>query len=200
MTKSLSTPELEEAFAEAKGDGSGGGAVASGSGDEPAARPRPAPRDEAPAQAGGEPVVSGTGLSYHTVSEVKQGSAIVVTVNVEDSLKFKKIVLAYRPSGSGTFLGREMEPVGSGSYSASIPDTATTGSSVVYYIEAQNDEGQPIASRGTEERPLVISFAASARSSSARASVQKRAERRESATRRRRVSRDRTRGGSSAAC
>ena len=41
---------------------------------------------------------------------------------------------------------------------------ATTGASVSYYMEAQDDEGQPVASRGTEERPLVISFAATGRS------------------------------------
>jgi hypothetical protein len=180
VTKTLSTPELEEAFAEARTEGGGGSAAppAPPSAEDAAPRARPSPREEA--RAGGEAVVSGTGLSYHTVSEVRQGSSIVVTVNVEDSLKFKKIVLAYRPQGSGTFLGREMEPVGNGAYSASIPDSATSGSSVAYYIEAQNDDGAPIASRGTEERPLVISFAASARApSSARASVQKRVERRE---------------------
>ena len=52
-----------------------------------------------------------------------------------------------------------MDPVGPGSYSAEIPDRATTGSSVAYYIEAQDDDGQPVANRGTEERPLVIQLA-----------------------------------------
>ena len=81
---------------------------------------------------------------------MKQGNAIRVTVNVDESLKFHKVVLAYRPQGTSEFLGREMDPVGPGAYSAEIPDRATTGSSVAYYIEAQDDDGQPVANRGTE--------------------------------------------------
>jgi hypothetical protein len=165
ITKALSTPPLEEAFAEAK---AGGGALASGEDDVP--RPTPA----AAARGGGEtrpPAPSSSGFSYHTVSEVKQGSSIVVTVTVEESLKFRKLILAYREEGTGEFLGREMEPVGEGAYRAEIPASATTGSSVAYYMEAQDDEGQAVGSRGTETRPLVISFAATAKPSTARAAA-----------------------------
>jgi hypothetical protein len=126
------------------------------------------------------PAPSSAGFSYHTVSEVKQGASVVVTVTVEESLKFKKLVLAYRPQGTSDFLGREMEPVGGGAYRAEIPDHATTGSSVSYYMEAQDDAGEPVASRGTEERPLVISFAATTRSSSkTAAAIERKAEERQ---------------------
>ena len=145
LTPSLVTPELSEAFDEAKGRGAGGSAPVTPIADE---QPSSAP---ARAASGG-----GGGFAYHTVSEVKQGHAIRVTVNVDDGLKFHKIVLAYRPQGSSDFLGREMDPVGNGAYSAEIPDSATTGSTVAYYIEAENDDGQPVANRGTDERPLVI--------------------------------------------
>ena len=164
ITKTLSTPGLEEAFAEAK---AGGGALAGGEDDGAPATPpgggaRPAgeTRTDAP---------SSSGFSYHTVSEVKQGSSIVVTVTVDESLKFSKLVLAYREQGTSEFLGREMEPVGEGAYRAEIPASATSGSSVAYYMEAQDDQGQPVGSRGTETRPLVISFAATAKPSKARA-------------------------------
>ncbi len=150
MTPALSNPEIDDAFAEAKGHAAGGGAP-SGGGETPA--PPPAPAESAPAA---RPAASSGGFTYHTVSEVKQGHAIRVTVNVDENLKFHKVVLAYRPQGSSDFLGREMDPVGGGAYSAEIPDRATTGSSVAYYIEAQDDDGQPVANRGTEERPLVI--------------------------------------------
>ena len=79
-----------------------------------------------------------------------------MTVNVDEALKFHKVVLAYRPQGTSEFLGREMDPVGPGAYSAEIPEHATNGSSVAYYIEAEDDDGQPVANRGTESRPLVI--------------------------------------------
>jgi len=177
ITKSLSTPDLEEAFAEAKA--SGGGASAGASDEEEALR-APAP----PARAAGGDAATRTeapassGFSYHTVSEVRQGSSIVVTVTVEESLKFRKLVLAYREPDTSAFLGREMEPVGDGAYRAEIPASATTGASVAYYMEAQDDEGNAVASRGTETRPLVISFAATARPSSghAAATVERKAE------------------------
>jgi hypothetical protein len=177
ITKSLSTPDLEEAFAEAK---AGGSALASGGDDDGAhAAAPPSP----PAPPGGDAAMrtqapAASGFSYHTVSEVKQGSSIVVTVTVEESLKFSKLVLAYREPGTAEFLGREMEPVGDGAYRAEIPASATNGASVAYYMEAQDDQGNPVASRGTESRPLVISFAATAKPSTGRAeaTVERKAE------------------------
>jgi hypothetical protein len=175
MTKSLSTPELEEAFAEAKATPPVRGLAAEVGADEEEAKQAPPPAESAtapsrpPAEGGARPALSANGLSYHALSEVKQGANIVVTVTVDESLKFHKIVLAYRPQGASEFLGREMEAAGNGNYTAEIPDHATTGASVAYYIEAQDDEGQPVAQRGSEVRPLVISFAAPARASSSRA-------------------------------
>src|SRR5262245_18372567 len=174
ITKSLSTPPLEEAFAEAKAAGS---ALAGGDDDGPPAPPAPAPR---PVSETRSEVPPSAGFSYHTVSEVKQGSSIVVTVTVEESLKFRRLVLAYREQGTTDFLGREMEAVGDGAYRAEIPASATSGSSVAYYMEAQDDQGQAVASRGTDTRPLVISFASTAKPSSARAeaAVERKAEKR----------------------
>jgi hypothetical protein len=172
LTKALSTPELEDTFAEVRVEvkrGAGAPVASDGAPAAPAAAPAESP--VRPSEAGPRPTVSGTGLSYHTLSEVKQGASIVVTVAVEETLKFRRIVLAYRPQGSHDFLGREMEPVGNGSYRAEIPDTATAGPSLAYYIEAQDDDGQPVAQRGSEERPLVISFAEQARPTSSRATA-----------------------------
>jgi len=132
VTRSVSTADVEEVFADVKA--AGGGAVAGGGDDgagaagatkrAPARDADTATRVPAPSSS------SSAGFSYHTVSEVRQGSSVVVTVTVEESLKFKKLVLAYRPQGTSEFLGREMEPVGGGAYRAEIPDHATTGSSV----------------------------------------------------------------------
>ncbi len=163
MTPALVTPEISEAFDEAKEQSKNVSApsAASSAGEE-AAPPAPAAHDS-PARS--TPSTSSGGFTYHTVSEVKQGNAIRVTVNVDETLKFRKVVLAYRPQGISEFLGREMDPVGPGAYSAEIPDHATTGSSVAYYIEAQDDDGQPVATRGTESRPMVIQLAGEARPS-----------------------------------
>ena len=161
MTPALVTPEISEAFDEAKGQSKSVAApsAASSGGDEGA----PPAAHDSPARS--TPSSSSGGFTYHTVSEVKQGNAIRVTVNVDETLKFRKVVLAYRPQGISEFLGREMDPVGPGAYSAEIPDHATTGSSVAYYIEAQDEDGQPVANRGTESRPLVIQLAGEARPS-----------------------------------
>ena len=154
------------------------------------ARPAGETRTDAP---------SSSGFSYHTVSEVKQGSSIVVTVTVDESLKFSKLILAYREQGTSDFLGREMEPVGEGAYRAEIPASATSGSSVAYYMEAQDDQGQPVGSRGTETRPLVISFAATAKPSKGARRRDGREEGR-GAPARRRTTRRATRARSSSAC
>jgi len=165
ITKSLSTPDLEEAFAEAKGSGG----VASGGEDTAPVKPPVAPAGGGAPRAMRSEAPSASGFSYHTVSEVKQGSSIIVTVTVEESLKFSKLVLAYREQGTSDFLGREMEAVGDGAYRAEIPASATSGSSVAYYMEAQDDDGNPVASRGTDTRPLVIAFASTAKPSSGHA-------------------------------
>jgi hypothetical protein len=171
MTPALATPEVNDAFEEAKEQAKNGGAGSGAAGNAPAAaEAAPPPETRAPAS---KPASSSGGFTYHTVSEVKQGHAIKVTVNLDENLKFHKVVLAYRPQGTSDFLGREMDPVGPGAYSAEIPDRATTGSSVAYYIEAQDDDGQPVANRGTEERPLVIQLGGELRPEHARSSVAK---------------------------
>src|SRR3954467_11062220 len=68
ITKSLSTPDLEEAFQEAK---AGGGALAAGGDDDSGAVATP---PGAEARPGGQTVTqapSASGFSYHTVSEIK---------------------------------------------------------------------------------------------------------------------------------
>ena len=76
---------MEEVFADAKA--AGGGAARRGGGDDGAAAGA-APRSRRRASGAGEarvPAPSSSGFSYHTVSEVKQGSSVVVTVTVEES-------------------------------------------------------------------------------------------------------------------
>jgi hypothetical protein len=137
---------------EAKSDGAGDETA-----DEaPAAAP---PAAEAPSPSGtaqGEPSVPATGLDHEPVTRAKPGTGIPITVNVDPGLKFEKIVLAYRPNGASDYLGREMKQVDPGIYSAEIPPRATTGTLVAYYIEAQDKNGDPVAARGSADKPLAI--------------------------------------------
>jgi hypothetical protein len=147
LTKSLVTPDLTAAFNEAK----------SGGGPTPATTPAtPATPPAAPPTTPSEPDVPAAGLVHEAVAEGKQGSAISVTVGVQNDLQFEKIILAYRPEGATEFLGREMKEVANGRYGAEIPNSATSGGTVAYYIEAEDAEGAPVAARGSVDNPLVI--------------------------------------------
>ncbi len=147
LTKSLVTPELTEAFAEAK---KGPDAT------PPPQPPPPEPMVKTPPPKPAEPEKLGTGLTHEPVAEGKQGSAISITVEVADEMEFEKLILAYRPEGASDFLGREMKEVADGKYGAEIPNSATSGGTVAYYIEAEDKDGGPIAARGSVDNPIVI--------------------------------------------
>jgi len=148
LTKSLVTPELSEAFAEAKK-----GPDATPSTPPP---PPPEPVAKTPPPKPPEPEKLGTGLTHEPLAEGKQGSAISITVEVANELEFEKLILAYRPEGASDFLGREMKEVADGKYGAEIPTSATSGGTVAYYIEAEDKDGGPIAARGSVDNPIVI--------------------------------------------
>ncbi len=176
LTKALVTPELTDAFNEAKARGKTEGKTegktqpppdttnapppAPPPPPEPVAPPREAPATPPPPAATEPPAPesSAPGLTHEQVAEAKQGSAISITVGVSPDLKFDKLVLAYRPEGAAEFLGREMKAVAEGRYGAEIPPTATGGNLVAYYIEADDADGNAIASKGTVEAPLTIAL------------------------------------------
>jgi len=151
LTKTLVTPELTEAFNEAKG---ATGATPPSPATPP--EPPPPPKPATPPPTTSEPDVPSNGLVHEAVSEGKQGSAISVTVGVQKDLQFEKIILAYRPEGATEFLGREMKEVADGRYGAEIPTSATMGGTVAYYIEAQDANEAPVAARGSVDNPLTI--------------------------------------------
>jgi len=161
LTKVLVTPDLTDAFNEAKA----GGAAAPPATPPPAAATEPAepaePPPEPPAAeppAAPAPEESPSGIIHDPISEGKKGSAISITVGVQPDVKFDKIVLAYRPQGASEFLGREMKEVSEGKYGAEIPTTATNGDSVAYYVEADDADGNAVANKGSTDSPLVISL------------------------------------------
>jgi hypothetical protein len=154
LTKALVTPELTDAFNEAKGGGAGPTPPTPPVASTPP-EPPPPPKPATPAPAA-EPDVPASGLVHEPVSEGKQGSAISVTVAVQNDLQFEKMILAYRPEGASEFLGREMKEVADGRYGAEIPTSATMGGAVAYYIEAEDANGAPVAARGSVDNPLTI--------------------------------------------
>jgi hypothetical protein len=162
LTKALVTPELTDAFNEAKG------AAAAAPTTPPPATPPPASPE--PPEVAPEPATppaatpppeqneESSGIVHQAIADGKKGSAISVTVGVQADLKFDKMVLAYRPEGATEFLGREMKQVAEGRYGAEIPTTGTLGATVAYYIEADDADGNAVATRGTVDSPLVINL------------------------------------------
>jgi hypothetical protein len=108
------------------------------------------------AQVPGPWEVPTAGLVHEAVTIGQRGSAIFITVGVQSDLAFAKLVLAYRPDGEREFRGREMKLWAEGSYRAEIPSQATLGTSIEYYIEANDNEGAPVAGRASAQTPLVI--------------------------------------------
>ncbi len=161
LTKALVTPELTDAFNEAK---SGAAAATTAppatpppaSPEPPEVAPEPAtpPAATPPPEQNEEP----SGIVHQAITDGKKGSAISVTVGVQADLKFDKMVLAYRPEGATEFLGREMKEVAEGRYGAEIPTTATLGATVAYYVEADDADGNAVATKGTVDNPLVINL------------------------------------------
>ncbi|HEX3904538.1 MAG TPA: tetratricopeptide repeat protein [Polyangia bacterium] len=165
LTKALITPELTDAFNEAKGGAAAPAATppATPPSAPPAATPPPTEPAEEPAEPAAPPTVApaeepSSGIVHDPITEGKRGSAISVTVGIQPDLKFDKMVLAYRPAGASEFLGREMKEVSEGKYGAEIPTTATTGDSVAYYVEADDADGNSVANKGSVDSPLVINL------------------------------------------
>ena len=151
LTKTLVTPELTDAFNEAKRRRRRPDAA------DPADTPRGAPAPEAgDAAAGGGTRGSGERPGPRAVSKASRGAPSPITVGVQNDLQFEKMILAYRPEGASEFLGREMKEVADGRYGAEIPTSATMGGAVAYYIEAEDANGAPVAARGSVDNPLVI--------------------------------------------
>jgi hypothetical protein len=155
LTKALVTPELEDAFKEAK---EAGGIKPPAPPPEPKLPPLPpsAPPPSAAPPTSPEPEAPATGISHEPVTQGNQGAAIPISATLQKDLVFDKLVLAYRPDGATDFLGREMKEQGNGRYGAEIPATATLGSVVSYYIEAEDADGNPVAARGSIDNPLVV--------------------------------------------
>ncbi len=93
---------------------------------------------------------------HRVVDSGRSGNAVPVTARVAATLVFDRLVLAYRPEGATDFLARDMERDESGEYVARIPEPATHGDSVSYYVEARARNGQALASSGTSEEPHTV--------------------------------------------
>jgi hypothetical protein len=169
LTKQIVNPEIQAAFDEAKKE------MGATAGPPPAPRepppkppeppppapppptPEPEPATPAPAAEAGPPR-NPHGIVHTPLTEARPSSTISVKAAVDPSLAQDKVILAYRPEGASDFLARDMERDAQGWFVARIPEPATRGTLVSYYIEARNRGGQALAASGSASEPYVISL------------------------------------------
>jgi hypothetical protein len=145
ISKSLVTPDVEAVFADAA---AAGGAPAAAVASRPST-----------GQGAAAPMVAGpSSITHPPITEAFIGKPIEIKAQIPATLHAEKIVLAYRSGSEGEFLAREMRAIDSapGWYHEKIPAEATLGSNVTYYIEAQDADGQPLASSGGQDAPHDI--------------------------------------------
>jgi hypothetical protein len=133
LTKSLANPEIQEAFDDA---------VSQAGNKQPEIEhpPEPIPLTH-------EPVTRGT-----------QGKAIPIQATVDPSLAAKRVTLSFKQDGAAEFTEREMTEASPGNWQSEIPASATAGGRVSYFIEVEGDKEETLATKGTEEAPLVVAL------------------------------------------
>jgi hypothetical protein len=98
------------------------------------------------------------GLKHTPVEEAPGGQAILISARIGGDLKPAQIVLAYRAAGASGFTTSAMKSANGIEYQGVIPDTATRGSSVHYYIEARSATGKILAASGNVDAPNIVSI------------------------------------------
>jgi hypothetical protein len=107
--------------------------------------PTPAPSEE-------------RGLKHTPIEEAPSGQAILISARVGADLKPASVVLAYRAAGAAGFTTSQMKSANGIEYQGVIPDAATRGASVHYYIEARSAQGKILAASGNVDAPNIISI------------------------------------------
>ena len=157
VTKALANPEILEAFKAAGNDmPPAGTAPAADSTAPPPEAPSP-PREPEDVK----------GIQHTPPSRARRGKAIPIAAVVGSDVKgYTKIMLEYRPEGAQEYLEREMKKSGN-RYTAEIPASATDANLITYYIEADTDDdnADPIATSGSEDRPYSVSLSGPSESS-----------------------------------
>jgi hypothetical protein len=176
ITKSMSTPELEDAFAEAArgpraaSGGSGGGDESAApapprkrrgpimeSADAPAAPPPRAPKrpkdddsvePDLPARI--------NVLECRNKDETPPDKPVIVRCAVAPNLPITQLFLLYLEPGNKEFTSAEMEKSPKGWFTAKIPKDAVNGTSLRFYVEGRNSGGKKLVENGRADSPNVI--------------------------------------------
>ncbi len=143
IDKDFSTPEIEKAWQAAKGGGEGGAEASAG---------------EAGAEdlGGGAPAGGGGELLHKPPMEQVNLTPVPIFVDVPSALGASRVMVRYKPFG-GDWKKIEAQKMTKG-YGIEIPcaDVGSATGDLVYYIEALDSNGEPIATSGTRARPHKV--------------------------------------------
>ncbi len=182
ISKAMSTPELEELFAQAGRGGSSGGGGADRSAEPPAdrgsdaeppppssssgGRRRRAPIMEAEPPPPPKPVEEEDSepdlparinvLECPIKDETPPEKSVLIRCAIAPNLPVTKLFLLYLEPGNDDFTSTQMEKTPKGWYAAKIPKKAVTGTSLRFYVEGRNEKGKAIVSNGRVDSPNVM--------------------------------------------
>ena len=97
-------------------------------------------------------------LAHAPVHTGLRGHALTITASPGASLAQQALILGYRPAGAAVFTEVTMQRQPNGLHFGIIPEEATAGGHVEYYIEARRANGKRMTSRGSSVDPLVVAL------------------------------------------
>lgn len=148
----VSTPSLERLFEDARS--------AARRAPPPRRRADPPPdrgyderRDPPPAAPQGDQDI------YHQPPQkAKAGESLVLSADIDDRINrvVYRVHLFFETARSQEMQKVEMEPKGNRTFSARIPRRYMVGSTLRYYIVAEDRQGRPVGVMGTAQRPILL--------------------------------------------
>ena len=136
IAKALTSPEIEQVFAAAKGG---------------AAAPVAAPAGPGPARA------SADEIAHTPATEQAVTTAVPIYAELPDSMNPAKVQVRYRPFGVTEWKSIDLKRLKTG-YGGEVPclDVGTTPGDLRYYIEAVDAKGEVIGTSGTRNAPYKV--------------------------------------------
>src|SRR5215470_16630406 len=105
------------------------------------------------------PAAEDRSFKHTPVEESLAGQAILVAVRVGTDLRAAQVVLSYRPGAVEGFTQQPMKTQNGVEYQGIVPEGATRGAAVQYFVEARGANGKLLAAVGSAEAPNVVAIA-----------------------------------------
>lgn len=136
---SLSTPEIDSVFASAK--------KAAGLETAPPVVTPPTP-------------VAPVLLTHKPPREASTGTPLRIRIEVPEGVKASKVTAYYRTSGQTRFTALPLEELAASTYQTNIPGNKIKGSSLEYYVAAENDDAKVVGLSGSSDAPHLVQITA----------------------------------------